>query len=177
VFNSNTVVLLPPPEPDLKSSLLITEKKRPSTSVRQGVGFYFFIEVGEDEKVRREKLERREFKHGEDGEDPRAGGFKLIRLLSVETQNGSSGCGSQEASSSSPAGAHGETVAVLALGKVWTGSRHAGTLQLRCTAQSGILGSCWTLMVVIAAVRLFMLHASGRTGKTYLRIGEKIRGE
>ncbi|KFY16825.1 hypothetical protein V492_01065 [Pseudogymnoascus sp. VKM F-4246] len=178
-FNANSIIMLPPLDLRASHQAMTTEFMRPSATGDNGVTFAFSIEVGE--KLRRERFEWRKVKKG-DGDEAIPTGFKLVRLSSSSKKSdpstgGSSGSSSNGDRSSSPTGNDGEVVALLTLTSSWAKIKHPFTLELTGIALSGALGDRWTLMVVITALRLWALNGNGRTAKTTIAMGEKLRAK
>jgi len=50
------------------------------------------------------------------------------------------------------------------------------SLELKGAGRTGELGDRWALMVVMTALRIYWLRSYGKTGKGFVRVGEKARG-
>lgn len=152
---------------------MVTEMMRAGNADDHIAAFRFSIEV--DKKMKREGLEWRRIKKG-DNSNAKSGGFKLVRLSSgsAASNNGSS---SQGLSKASAAGDSHETVAVLAWTTNWIGSTNGFSLQLDGSGKSGLLGERWTLMTVMTALRILILHTTGRANKVVIGVGEKIQAK
>lgn len=174
-FSSDSIIFLPPLDPDPKSDRMDTEFMRALPGTNNDIAFHFSVEVGE--KERREEFAWRKVKKG-DGQTE-TNGYKLVRLSSSQQTSQPSGSSSvQESSSFSPllAGKDGETVAFVGWTMSWSDLTIAFTLEL-ADGQAGALGGRWTLMVMVTAIRLYMLRVNGRTSKFVVGIGKKTAGK
>lgn len=156
-------------------------------TVREGentiVMFRFGIEVGSEEKMRRETFEwRRVSKAGAGGDLP-AGGYRLLWLSMTDSSNGSVYEGESSTSATFVPGVTAplpdtegaDVVATLAWPGVPMNMRDAFTLRLVGSGESGVLGQRWSLITVITALRLWEHHSIGNETKFAARMGEKIR--
>lgn len=130
------------------------------------VAFQFEVEIGtgEGEKQR----ERFEWQKGCDLNGGKAKGFRLVRLSRVGDAAGT-GLGPSSTAKGDEGGHDRAVVAELVFAKI-TSLKHALTLEFKGVGRSGELGEGWTLMVVVTALRLFALRASGRTTKMSTRV-------
>ena len=178
-FSLNSVVLLPPLDDVIDSGMenMVTEVMHAHTvpGDKDAVAFRFEIEVGNaaSGKRRREEFEWRSVKKGDKDPDAERGGFKLFHL-------GSEGeaTGGENSTSNNLIRAEKEDKvnAVLAWSKI-TAIKHAFSLQIKGPGLSGLFGERWTLMVVATALRIWVLHGTGRTTRTGIRMGEKLRNK
>lgn len=170
----NTSVILLPPLDDQKnnSQQLVNEPMharsgdgREEVAADKAVRFGFSVEV--DRAMHRERFEWVKIAKREeaDGEDIKAGAYKLVRLRTWSED---------QASISSLKSPGSEIVAVLTFFNVWSSLKHAFSLDLRDNGP--VLGDRWALMAVITALRLWSLRVNGRTSKTVVVAGEKVRG-
>lgn len=182
-FNNNSVILIPrlPGDDDGKPGReWITELMVGSTTGEdEGVVFRFAINAGRDENdLKRERFEWRRFKKGTDPEHP-GGGFKLFRLPRPTTrivENGTQPANHGDKSVVAAAD-HG-CVAVwelsTGLAKYWN---HMYTLKFVNAGLSDELDNRWKAMVVVTAARLWMIRLHGKTKKSTISIGEKVKGQ
>lgn len=165
-FNNKSVIIVPAVPGDQSDGLdreWATELMVASTtSGDDGVVFRFAINAGPDEdNLKRERFEWRKFKKGTDKEYP-GGGFKLFRLPRPTTE----------------AETDQDCVAVWELDKTllkyWD---HMYTLSFVGSGLSDDLGERWKTMVVVTAARLWMIRLHGKTKKSTIGMGEKIKGK
>lgn len=182
-FSPDNVILLPALLSGTNPQQMDTETMSARTIGDDGVAFFFTVEVGDGEKMRREKFEWRKIKKG-DEEEAKEGGFKLLRLSSTGQQtanqlsggSGSSNSKEEDPSSSSSSSSHaadhgGGEVALFAWTKTWSNLDHPFTLQLLAS-----LGERWTIMVVITALRLWELNVQGKTKRGFVARAEIFAG-
>jgi hypothetical protein len=160
-FNNRSVIMLPALSRD-KQTMSSDEWTRElmvgsTTEGSDGVVFRFAVDICRDGggAVARERFEWRKFKKGTDAEHP-MGGFKLFWV----------------------GGDSSRCVAVWELGsglaKYWD---HMFTLRFIDSDASRELGHRWQAMVVVTASRLWMVRLHGKTKRSTIGIGEKIRGD
>ncbi|KAL5353618.1 hypothetical protein ACLOAV_001655 [Pseudogymnoascus australis] len=174
-FNPDGIIFLPPLDPNPKSDRMDTEFMRAEPGTNNDIAFHFSIEVGKEE--RREEFAWRKVKKGDDQAEKN--GYKLVRLSSSQqTSQPSSSSSVPKSSSFSPllAGKDGETIAILGWTMSWSDITTALKLEL-VDSQSGALGGRWTLMVIVTAIRLYVLHVNGKTSKFAVNIGKKNLGK
>jgi hypothetical protein len=188
-FSLDGIILLPPLDDAMNSNMdyMVTETMRARTvqDDKDAVAFRFKIEVGSaaSEKRQREEFEWRSVRKRDKDPDMGFGGFKLLHLSpdreSAGNKSSASGPAAPASSVSQPAdqaGGEDKVVAILAWSKL-TAIKHAFSLQLKGHGLSGLLGERWTVMVVATAVRLWVLHGTGKTTRTGIKIGEKLRNK
>lgn len=155
-LNPNSILLLPPRLPG--SKFMVREMMRAQSS-RHGVAFQFSLEVGVEEKKRRETFEWRKISKSEKDEEAKEGGFKLLRVPSGPC--GGSSCGPTSTLSSSLGTTADDDSEIFAL-FIWkttiSNLKHPFTLELKVDGMAVGLGETWTLAVVVTAMRLWMLH-------------------
>ncbi|KAI0836029.1 hypothetical protein F5Y06DRAFT_299130 [Hypoxylon sp. FL0890] len=175
-FNPRSIILLPPPTPDSKS--MVREEMRARSSGHE-VAFQFSLEVGQGEKTRRETFEWKKIKKAEKDEEAKQGGFKLLRVQSSTISESSSQARSSSSSllSVATADSGSEVLALFAWTKTLSNLKHPFTLELKIDGLTSGLGETWTLAVVVTALRLWMLHAYGKTNWPIVAASDKIRGK
>ncbi|OQE44889.1 hypothetical protein PENCOP_c002G07674 [Penicillium coprophilum] len=174
-FNPDGIVFLPSLDPYSKSDRMDSEVIRAEPGTNNDIAFHFSIEIGE--KQQREEFAWRKAKKGDDG--AKRNGFKLVRLSSGQqvSQQSVSSSVQKPASSLPPSpGKDGENVAFLGWVMAFPSMTHAFTLDL-VDGQSEILGTRWTLMVIVTAIRLYTLHVKGKTSKFVVDMGKKDSGK
>lgn len=172
-LDNTSVILLPPLDDDKSNSQQLVNEPMHAKSAdgREGVAadkavrFVFSVEVGR--AMHREQFEWVKTAKAEEAgeEDIKAGAYKLVRLPTRSDP---------QASASSLEKPGTEIVAVLTFVNVWSSLKHAFSLDLR--GNRPILGDRWALMAVMTALRLWSLRVNGRTSKTVVAAGEKVRG-
>ena len=146
-FNLESIILMPPLRPVVHvEGDLITERMHAHTG-GDHVLFFFSIDVGLDEKSRREQFEWRKIKKGVNN-GSKEGGFRLVRLSSPSQAAPSSSGGS----SINRADVDGEIVALLVWKKMLVSLKHIFTLRLMGSGLSGELGERWSLIVVMTVL-------------------------
>ncbi|KAI1073703.1 hypothetical protein F5B20DRAFT_597268 [Whalleya microplaca] len=179
-FNPNSIILLPPWE--FGSKFMVREIMRARTTEDNGVAFRFSLEVGHEEKKRRETFEWKKITKADKDEDAKQGGFKLLHVLPSPEQSqqrgGSSSQGLVNASSSSSAaaaaGSGDEVLAMFAWTKTLSNLKHPFTLEFVGSGRTGAWGERWTLAVIITAMRLWMLHWYAKTNRPVVHMSEKM---
>ncbi|KAI1324835.1 hypothetical protein F5Y16DRAFT_423501 [Xylariaceae sp. FL0255] len=172
-FNNNSQVFLP----GLKASNLEAEMMHSRTLPKPSntVAFRFGIEVGSGEKTRRDIFEWRKVKKSEVDDDLDHGGFKLYGLGPVyeaEIASGSSGSGGNNQATTALIDEEHEVVAIFSWRKFLTSPKHPFDLEM--TGSGRCMGERWTLMVLMTALRLWMMHLNGKTSDRIIAAGEKI---
>jgi len=181
-FNPRSVVLMPPLHPSPRPTTphdMVTEVMRGvSVPSDKGVAFRFSIEIG-TEKLRRESFEWVKIKDTE----TKQGGYKLVRALPEHETSAASQAGSSSGSSTQAAlpeydDIEREVLALLLWPKGWvTWLKHVFSLEFKGSGLSGALGERWALMVVITAIRIWMLRINLKTAKGTVAIADKVRKE
>ncbi|KAI0805290.1 hypothetical protein GGR55DRAFT_287684 [Xylaria sp. FL0064] len=170
-MNNNSRIYLPA----LKTGELTKEMMRAYITPDKHVGFRFSIEVGTGLKLHRQEFVWKTINKTERDEDAEHGGFKLFFSSSNNEQNTSSGeSSSQGASTSSATTSSDEVLAILEWRRFLTSPKHPFDLKLVGAGLSGKLGERWTLMVLITALRLWELHARGKSQKGSVAMAEVI---
>jgi len=182
-FNNSSVVLVPRfsgedddgPGGDWVTELMVAS----TTGEGEGVVFHFAISAGRDQEcLRRERFEWRKFKKGIDAEYP-GGGFKLFRLPrpTIRSDEDDTRHGDQRDQNDVTATDRG-CVAVwespTGFSKYWD---HLYTLKFVGSDLSKDLGDRWQTVVVVTAARLWLIKVHGKTKKSTIRIGEKMKGK
>ncbi|KAI1402529.1 hypothetical protein F4819DRAFT_454251 [Hypoxylon fuscum] len=171
-FNPNTIVLLPPRAPGSKFMVRETMRAR---AIGHKVTFQFSLDVGLEEKTRRETFEWRKITKAEKDEEAEQGGFKLLRVPSAPSSGGSNRAMASSASSVTTVDNESEVLALFAWTKTFSNLKHPFTLELKGNGLSGALGEPWTLAVVVTAMRLWMLHQYLKTNMPIVAASDKIR--
>lgn len=164
-FSNESKILLPPlPKKDnVKASTTVGETVTMigKSTTNNGVAFRFSIEARRN--MRRERLEWRSVGEGGSGRVA----WELMRLPSASRR----------------IPPEGEIIAKLS----WLpaslvnvvnpmSAKPIFTLQLMNSLESGLLGERCVLTVVMSALRLWHLRIKGKDKRSYIRIGEKLRG-
>ncbi|KAI1411953.1 hypothetical protein F5Y13DRAFT_190637 [Hypoxylon sp. FL1857] len=175
-FNPRSIILLPPREPG--SKFMVREEMRARSS-GHGVAFQFSLNVGQGEKTRRETFEWKKIKKAEKDGEAKQGGFKLLRVPTSPNNCSDSQVrlSSSSLSSSITADGSSEILALFAWTKTLSNPKHPFTLELKVDGLTSGLGETWTLAVVITALRLWMLHACGKTNWPIVAMSDKIRSK
>lgn len=151
LLNPNSVVLLSPrgggDAKDDGGMDMHAVVMRVAKDAQNGVVFHFAMNTGDDDGES-EECEWRKV----DGPAAEKG-FRLVRRAS------------------SGSGADGETIAVVKWATAWPRMTPAFSLELAGSAKSGALGGRRTLLVVVTAVRLYVLRVQGKTGRMAARAG------
>ncbi|KAI1453877.1 hypothetical protein F4805DRAFT_441670, partial [Annulohypoxylon moriforme] len=172
-FNPNTVILLPPPVPGSK---FMVREMMYARSTKNGVAFQFSLEVGLEEKKRRETFEWRKIMKAEKDEEAKQGGFKLLRIPSSLSKGSSRRDVSSSSSAETTEESDNEVFALFAWTKTMSNLKHPFTLELKVDGMAVGLGETWTLAVVVTAMRLWMLHMYGKTNKPVVAASNLLRG-
>lgn len=140
----NNIITLPP----LPGGLQATEENMRAGVDNKTATYQFSIEVGEGHNLRREAFEWRKVKEGKDKQlfpAPFTSGFKLVRLGSNHM------CGEEE------------VFATLGFKK---GLSLSEPFRLRFLSR---LGERWEIMVIITALKLWMLKEEGRATGSWIK--------
>ncbi|KXX75766.1 hypothetical protein MMYC01_207812 [Madurella mycetomatis] len=173
-LNRESVILLPSTRFDngkdgmVEEDLIAIAGKGTASEGDDRVAFQFEVEIGTEKEEK--QRERFQWQKGYNFNDGKAKGFRLVRLSRVGGAT-NTGLGPSSAAKGDEGGHDEAVVAELVFAKV-TSLKHAFTLEFKGVGRSGELGERWTLMVVVTALRLFALRASGRT----TRMSARIRG-
>ncbi|KAI0414755.1 hypothetical protein F5X98DRAFT_239377 [Xylaria grammica] len=161
--NNNSQILIP----SRKSNGFTTEMMRAYITQDKHAAFRFSIEVKACKTMRRQLFEWRSINRSERGDNgAEHGGFRLFLLSSELDQDMPSGeSSSQGASTSSAAAPKDDVVAILEWRFFWTSPKHPFDLKLVSRGLSGGFGERWAIMVLITALRLWELHARGKSQK------------
>ncbi|KAL2179648.1 uncharacterized protein P884DRAFT_256922 [Thermothelomyces heterothallicus CBS 202.75] len=160
LFESETLVKLPPPDMNQNPRDMVDEVLRTEISREHGVTFRFSIEVG-TRRLRRETFEWRKVTGPTGRRDP--GGHKVRARYSLERL---------PLNPRAPS----TTVAELSFNDVLSFT-HLFTLELKGAGLTGELGDRWTLMVVTTALSLHLLRQLGKAEKVSgLGDAEKVDG-
>ncbi|KAL0469381.1 hypothetical protein QR685DRAFT_285162 [Neurospora intermedia] len=165
-FSVKSLIMLPPP-PDVEVKNprdLVTEIMYAKKTSDGTVSFRFSIEVGLKMKSR-EEFEWRKLT-GKDKTNTQHARFILVRPPPSSTSAASSSSTQEEI----------EILADLTFCNVMS-VNHLFVLELKGAAASGEMGDRWTLMVVVTALRLYWLRCYGKTNKSVVGIGQKLRGK
>ncbi|KAK4140618.1 uncharacterized protein C8A04DRAFT_14786 [Dichotomopilus funicola] len=141
---NQTVVLMPSLLPAAERTSEFDTEQMPATVRGEQVVFSFFIEVDHGKERQRQKFEWRKFEKGKIAAATE-GGFELVRVLSP----GSSRAGQEPGASSA-------------------------SLSSTSEEEDEELGERWALMVVITAIRLWILRLHGKTKKGVIVAGQKL---
>ncbi|KAI1137694.1 hypothetical protein F5Y05DRAFT_413645 [Hypoxylon sp. FL0543] len=172
-FNPKSIILLPPRAPG--SKCMVREEMRARSSGREVV-FQFSLEVGQGEKARRETFEWKKIKKAEKDEEAKQGGFKLLRVKpSPVAESSSRARSSSSLSSVATADSGSDVLALFAWTKTLSNLKNPFTLELKVDGLTSGLGETWTLAVVVTALRLWMLHAYGKTNWPIVAASDRIR--
>ncbi|KAJ5832449.1 hypothetical protein N7474_000760 [Penicillium riverlandense] len=163
MFNANSIIVIPRLGCEEKrvTTPTVREEMRAATSPVYGVVFRFSIEVGDDDDIRRERVEWRRLEKAPDFDSKY--GFQLVRLEARKAASAS-------------ADKDGETVALLSIDRFLSKNPHRCTIRLMGSAESGEVGYRCKLMIVITALRVYRLVMEGKGGKKYVKISETLRG-
>jgi hypothetical protein len=159
---------------------LVPELMRAHTTADGHVAWRFSIEVGAGEKMRREAFEWRKVKKSERDESTTHGGFKLVSVSADdgEKENGSAGKGDESGGrGTSIDGEDHDALAIFSWKRFLTSPKHPFDLTLLGDGLPRTMGDRWTLMVLMTALRLWMLHLHGKTNLDAVAIAEKAGGE
>ncbi|KAI2604385.1 uncharacterized protein GGS25DRAFT_508036 [Hypoxylon fragiforme] len=186
-MNNNSIIYMPPPlldRPGASTSSMVTEMMRARTTSDNGVAFSFSIEVGDAEKTRREKFEWKKITKKDKHAGAAQGGYKLLRLATGSSSpqgesSSSSLAATSSAASTAAASEDGgyEVVALLAWTKTISNLMHPFTIERKGSGAADVLGQRWALMVIITALRIWMLRVNGKTKRVVIAAGEKVRGK
>ncbi|KAI0430339.1 hypothetical protein F5Y09DRAFT_341757 [Xylaria sp. FL1042] len=161
-INNNSRIFLP----GMKSSALTKEMMRGYITPDKHVGFRFSIEVGTGLKLHRQEFVWKNINKSERDDGAEHGGFKLFFLSSDHEQNTANGESSKQgASTSSATVSEDEALAIFEWRQFLKSPKHPFDLKLVGAGLSGKLGERWVLMVLITALRLWELHARGKSQK------------
>ncbi|KAI1270086.1 hypothetical protein F5Y18DRAFT_367037 [Xylariaceae sp. FL1019] len=186
-LNNDSLIYMPPLSGAASSgSDFVQEAFRARTTPDGGVGWCFAIEVGEREKMRRDRFEwcRVDKEKGkgpknEDGEGEfENGGFKLFRLPGTSA-NHPIGTEAQGSSSRVPSNNEGtgELLAKFTYRSFLKSPKHPFDLELVGEGLKGGLGERWSLMVLVTALRLWFMHVNGKTKRSSVAATERVVGK
>ncbi|KAI0814124.1 hypothetical protein GGR55DRAFT_634089 [Xylaria sp. FL0064] len=164
-LNNNSQIWIPA----RKSNGFTTETMRAYITQDKHAAFRFSTELKLCKKLCRQPFEWRNINRSERGDDGAEHGGSRLFLLSELDQNmphsESSSQGesssSQGASTSSTAASKGEVVATLEWRSFWTSPKHPFDLKL--VGRGISFGDRWIITVLITALRLWELHARGKS--------------
>ncbi|KAI1421669.1 hypothetical protein F5Y12DRAFT_766366 [Xylaria sp. FL1777] len=169
--NNNSCIYLPA----RKTRGLTEEMMRAYITTDKHAAFRFSVEVGSGLKMHRQAFEWRNITKSEVDDSAEHGGFKLFFSSENPEQNVPNGESSRQgAHTSSAAASDDEVLAILEWRRFLTSPKHPFDLKLAGSGLSGKLSERWTLMVLVTALRLWELHARGKSQKGSVAIAEKL---
>ncbi|KAI1277324.1 hypothetical protein F5Y07DRAFT_110186 [Xylaria sp. FL0933] len=168
-LNNNSQIWIPA----RKSNGFTTETMRAYITQDKHAAFRFVTEIKSCKKLCRQRFEWRNIKRSERSDGgAEHGGFRLFLLSELDQNTPRSGAGGQVASTSSTAASRGEVVATLEWRSFWTSPKHPFDLKLVGRGLS--FGDRWIITVLITALRLWELHARGKSQRGSVAVAELI---
>lgn len=163
-FNTDTILMLPPINPRAATSPWVTEKMVACVSETHGVTFTFTVEAGT-----KEHRQRFEWRRRSDDKDDEGKGFVLFRILPSSESRKRAAAEDDEEDAEEPV----EEVAVLTWVSLLKSMTHYFSLELKGSAESGLLGDRCVLTIVLTALRLKSMQLQGRASKSTVSIASK----
>ncbi|KAI1346497.1 hypothetical protein F5Y01DRAFT_321701 [Xylaria sp. FL0043] len=168
-LNNNSQIWIPA----RKSNGFTAETMRAYITQDKHAAFRFVTEIKSCKKLCRQPFEWRNINTNERVDDgAEHGGFRLFLLSELDQNTPSGEGGSQGTSTSSPAASQGEVVATLEWRSFWKSPKHPFDLKL--VGRGISFGDRWTITVLITALRLWELHARGKSQRGSVALAELI---